>query len=106
MLKKDLSLDDPDTLTFHRDKLKEVQDSLDKVRKIRKQDKLLSTVTQDVANDVGPTDHLHKSMWDYLKKYKNNHTTSSLPLTTRSNDSPDKGIWITGTPTLNPLNCH
>jgi len=33
-LKKDLSLDDPDTLTFHRDKLKEAQDALDKIRKI------------------------------------------------------------------------
>ena len=106
ILKKDLSLDDPNTLTFHRDKLKEAQDTLDKVRKTKKQDKLLFTITQDVAHDVGFADHLHKSMWDYLKKYKNNHTTSSLPLTTRSNDSPDKGIWITGTPTLNPLNCH
>ena len=35
-LKKDLSLDDPNTLTFHRDKLKEAQDALDKVRKIKK----------------------------------------------------------------------
>jgi len=32
-LKKDLSLDDPDALTFHRDKLKEAQDGLDKLRK-------------------------------------------------------------------------
>jgi hypothetical protein len=45
-------------------------------------------------------------MWDYLKKYKNNHTTSSLPQTTRSNASPDKRIWMTGPPTLNPLNWH
>jgi len=82
-----LSLDDPDTLTFHRDKLKEAQDALDKLRKTKKQDKLLSTVTvtQDAAHDVGPAEHQHNSMWDYLKKYKNNHTTSSLPQTTRSN---------------------
>jgi len=72
------------------DKLKEAQDGLDKLRKNKKQDKLLSTVTQDVAHDVGPADHLHNSMCDYLKKYKNNHTTSSLPQTTRSNASPDK----------------
>jgi len=104
VLKKDLSLDDANTLTFHRDKLKEVQDALDKVRKIHKQDKLLSTVTQEV--DVGPADNLHNSMWDYLKKYKNNHTTSSLPEATRSNASPDKRIWITRPPTLNPLNWH
>ena len=68
--KKDLSLDDLDTLTFHRDKLKEVQDALDKLRKTKKQDKLLSTVTQDAARDVGPADHQHNSMWDYLKEYK------------------------------------
>jgi len=69
-LKKDLSVDDPDTLTFHLDKLKEAQDTLrlDKVRKNKKQDKLLSTVTQD-AHDVGPADHVHNSMRDYLKKY-------------------------------------
>ena len=78
-LQKDLPLDDLDTLTFHRDKLKQAHDALDKLRKTKKQDKLLSTVTQDVAHDVGPADHLHNSMWDYLKKYKNNHTTSSLP---------------------------
>jgi len=45
-------------------------------------------------------------MWDYLKKYKNNHTTSSLSQTTRSNASLDKRIWIAGPPTLNPLNWH
>jgi len=92
-LKKDLSHDDPDTLTFHRDKLKQAQDALNKLRKTEKQDKLLFTVTQDAANDVGPADHQQNSMWDYLKKYKNNHTTSSLPQKTRSNASPDKQIW-------------
>jgi len=70
ILKKDLSLDDPNTLTFHRDKLKEAQDALDKTRKLEKQNELLSTVTQDVAHDVGPADHLHKSMWDYNKNTK------------------------------------
>jgi len=84
ILKKYLSLDDPNTLTFHRDKLKEAQDVLDKARKLKKQDKLLSNVTQDVTHDVGPADHLHKSMWDYLKKYKKNHTTSSLAPMTRT----------------------
>jgi len=105
-LKKDLSLDNPNTLTFHRDKLKDAQDALDKVRKTKKQDKLLSTVTQDVARDVGPADHPHNSMWHYLQKHKNNHTTSSLPQTTRSNASQDKQIWMKGPPTLNPLNWH
>jgi len=45
-------------------------------------------------------------MWDYLEKYKNNHTNSSLPQTTRSDASPDKRIWMKGPPTLNPLNWH
>jgi len=103
-LKKDLSINDPNTLTFHRDKLKEAQDALDKLRKTKKKDKLLSNVTQDAAHDVGPADHQHNSMWDYVKKYKNYHTTSSLPQKTRSNASPDKRIWTKGPATLNPLN--
>ena len=45
-------------------------------------------------------------MWDYLNKYNNNHTTSSLPQKTRSNASPDKRIWMKGPHTLNPLNWH
>jgi len=42
-LKTDLYSDDSDKLTFHRDKLKEVQDALDKLRKTKKLDVLLST---------------------------------------------------------------
>jgi len=93
-LQQDLSLDDPDTLTFHRDKLNQAHFSLDKLRNLKRQGKLLSTITQDAANDVGPADHQHNSMWDrdYLEKYKNNHTTSSLPQKTRCNASPDKRI--------------
>jgi len=49
-----ISLDIPDTLTYHRDKLKQSQDALDKSKKTKKQNKLLATVTQDVALDVGP----------------------------------------------------
>ena len=103
-LKKDLSLDDPETLTFHRDKLKQAQDALDKLCKAKKQDELLFTVTQDADNDVGPADHQHSSMWNYLKKYKNDHTTSSLPQKTRSNASQGKRIWTKGP--ANPLNWH
>ena len=105
-LKKDLSLDDPDTLDFHRDKIKHAQDALDQLRKTKKQDKLLSTGIQDAAHDVGPADHQHNSMWDYLKKYKNNHTTSSLPQKICSDASPDKRIWMKGHSTLNSLNWH
>jgi len=45
-------------------------------------------------------------MWDYLKKYKNHHTTSSLPQKTRFNASPDKRISTKGPATLNPLDWH
>ena len=45
-------------------------------------------------------------MWDYLKMYQNNHTTSSLPQKTCSNASPDKRIRMKGPPTLNALNWH
>jgi len=45
-------------------------------------------------------------MWNYLKKNKNNHTTSSLPQKTRSNASPDKRIWTKGPATFKPLNWH
>jgi len=55
-------------ITFHRHKLKQAQDALDKLCTTKKQDKLLSTVTQDAAHDLGPTDHQHNSMWDYLKQ--------------------------------------
>jgi len=70
-LKKDLSLDDTDTLTFYRDKLKQTQDARDKLRKTKKQDNLVFTVTQDTAHDVRPADQQHNSMWGYLtgKKY-------------------------------------
>jgi len=45
-------------------------------------------------------------MWDYLKKYKNNHTTSSLLEKTRSDASTDKRTWEQGPAILNPLNWH
>jgi len=60
-----VSLDDADTLVFHRDqlkdaqddKVKDAQDALDQVPKTRKQDKLIFTVTKDAAHNVGPADH-------------------------------------------------
>ena len=46
------------------------------------------------------------SMWNYLRKYKNNHAKNSLPTETRSNASTDARIWESGLATLNPLNWH
>jgi len=71
---------------------KQTQDALDKSRKTKKQEKLLATVIQSVSHDEGPADYQQNSLWDYLKKYKNNHATPSLPQKTRSNASTDKQI--------------
>jgi len=45
-------------------------------------------------------------MWNYLRKYKNNHAKNSLPPETRSNASTDARIWESGPAALNPLNWH
>jgi len=45
-------------------------------------------------------------MWNYLRKYKNNHAKNSLPPETRSNASTDARIWESGPLTLNPLSWH
>ena len=45
-------------------------------------------------------------MWNYLRKYKNNHAKNSLPPETRSQASTDARIWESGLANLNPLNWH
>jgi len=45
-------------------------------------------------------------MWNYLRKYKNNHAKNSLPPETRSNASTDARLWESGPITLNLLNWH
>ena len=69
---------------------------------------LIVSLTHDAAHKVGPgpADHQHNSMWDYLKKYNNNHTTCSLPQKTRFNASLDKRIWKQGPAIFNPFNWH
>ena len=57
-LQKDLSLDDPDTLTFHRDKLKQAHDALDKLRK-----------TKNKINYFPPSRRTLPTMWDPLTTY-------------------------------------
>jgi len=105
-LHKDLPSDDPDTLTYHSDKLKKSQDALGKSPKTKKQDKLLATVVQDTAHDAESADHQKNSMLDSLKKCKNNHSTSSLPQKTRSNACNVKRIWKQRLATLDPLEWH
>ena len=68
-LRKDLSLDDADTLAYHQNKLKQAQNDLLKLQKKKKQDKLLVLV--NVACDHGdarPGQILGSTMmWNYLR---------------------------------------
>jgi len=101
-----LSLDDADTLTYHQNKLKQVQNDLVKSQTKKKQDKLLVNAACDHGNAGVPARHNLGSMWNYLRKYKNNHAKNSLPPGTRSNASTDARIWGSGPVTFNPLNWH
>jgi len=82
-LRKDLSLDDADTLAYHQNKLKQAQIDLLKSQTKKKQDKLLANVCDHGDAGVTPGQNLG-SMWNYLRKYKNNHAKNSLPPETRS----------------------
>jgi len=46
------------------------------------------------------------NLWNFLRKYKNNHAKNSLPPETRSNASIDARIWESGLALVNPLNWH
>ena len=72
----------------------------------KKQDKLLAKVACDHGDDGVPAGQNLACMWNYLRKYKNNHAKNSLPTETRSNASTDARIWESGLATLNPLNWH
>jgi len=101
-----LCLDDADTLTCYQNKLKQAQNDLLKSQTKKKQDKLLAKVACDHGDDGVPAGQNLGSMWNYLRKYQNNHAKNSLPPETRSNASTDTRIWESGLATLNPLNWH
>jgi len=61
---------------------------------------------QDKAHDAESADHQNNSMLDYLKKCKNNHSTSSLPQKIRCNAYNVKHIWKQRVATLDPLDWH
>jgi len=46
------------------------------------------------------------SMWNYLRKYRNNHAKNSQPSQSYSNASTDTRIWKSGPATFNPLNWY
>jgi len=72
----------------------------------KKQDRLLVNVACDHGDDGVPAGQYLGSMWNYLRKYKNNHAKNSLPPAIRSNASTDARIWESGPATLNPLKWH
>jgi len=87
-----LSLDDADTLAYHQNKLKQAQKDLLKSQTKQIQDKLPVNVACD-HGDVGVTPGQNLgSVWNYLRKYKNNHDKNSLPPEIRSNASTDTRI--------------
>jgi len=67
-----LSLDNTDTLTYHQNKLKQAQNDLLKSQTKKKQDKLLANVACDRGDDGVPAGPNLGSVWNYLRKYKNN----------------------------------
>ena len=48
----------------------------------------------------------NRSMWDYLKRYKNDHVQSPLPKEVNENASRDPRIWKLGPLSLDPLAWH
>ena len=62
--------------------------------------------TDDKTNLTRGKKILTRVMWNYLRKYQNNHAKNSLPPETRSNASTDARIWESEPATLNPLNYH
>ena len=98
--------EDEDIIKYHQSKFKLAQDELDTLKITKKQNKVLDSMTNDTAQDSQSSGKQQHTMWEYLRKYKNNHATSTLPPKTCSNDSPDNRIWRKGLATLNPLNWH
>jgi len=102
-LRKDLSLADADTLTYHQHKLKQAQNDLVKSQTKKKQDKLLVNVACDHGDAGVPEGQNLGSIWNYLRKYKNDHANNSSTPGTRSNASTDARILGSGPVTFNPF---
>ena len=103
-LRKDLSLDDTDTLTYRQNKLKQAQNDL------------LKSHLKKSRTNYGPTLHVTMEMTEYLQDQilalcgiisentKKNHAKNLLPPETGSNASTDTRIWESRPATLNFLN--
>jgi len=85
-------LDDANTLTYHQNKLKQAQNDLLKSQTKKEQDKMLANVACDHGDDGVTAGQNLGSMWNYLRKYKNNNTKNSLQAENCSNASTDARI--------------
>jgi len=74
-----LSLDDADTLTYDQNQFKQAQNDLLKSQTRKKQDKLLANVACDHGDDRVTVGQNLGPMWNYLRKYKNNHAKNLVP---------------------------
>jgi len=78
-LRKDMSLIDADTLTYHQNKLKQAQNDLIKSQTKKKQGKLLANVACGYGGTGLIAGQNLRPVWNYLQKYKNNHGLKLAP---------------------------
>jgi len=78
--------------------------NLDGLRTQKRNHKFLHATGAAQSQDQDPKTP-NRSMWDYLKRYKNDHVQSSLPKEVNENASSDR-IWKLGPLSLNPLAWH
>ena len=95
--------------TPHRDalvaQLRLERQKLDGLRTQTRNHKFLHATGAAQSQDQDPKTP-NRSMWDYLKRYKNDHVQSSLPKEVNENASGDPRIWKLGPLSLNPLAWH
>ena len=82
--------------------LRRERQNLDELRMQKRNYKFLQATgaAQSQAQDPKTP---NRSMWDYLKRYKNDHVQSSLPKEVNGNASRDPCIWKLGPLSLDPL---
>jgi hypothetical protein len=104
-LKQATALTPQSTLDSISDQLRREKQNLDRLRTHKRNHKFLHATgaAQPQAQDQKTP---KRSMWDYLKRYKNDHVQSSLPKEVNENASSDPRIWKLGPLTLNPLAWH
>jgi hypothetical protein len=104
-LKHATALTPQSTLDNTADQLRRERQNLDRLRTQKRNHKFLHA-TGAAQPQVQDPKTPKRSMWDYLKRYKNDHAQSSLPKEVNENASSDPHIWKFGPLSLNPLAWH